>query len=124
MAAFRGSKEVMGFGLGMIGEEKVVQLEVTPTQRYAGPIEADMVVTRDEAEKTTVYEICVPWDSVYPSAAAKYEPPSNKTIAFSILINDNDGKGREGYLEYGAGVGKGGKNSVIFRDIFMLGKVR
>ena len=124
MAAFRGSKEVMGFGLGMIGEEKVVQLEVTPTQLYAGPIEADMVVTRDEAEKTTVYEICVPWDSVYPSAAAKYDPPSNKTIAFSILINDNDGKGREGYLEYGAGVGKGGKNSVSFRDIFMLGKVR
>ena len=122
MAPSMGASEVMGFGLGMVGEEKVINLEVTPTKLYEGPIEADMAVVRHEEEKLTVYEVCVPWESVYP--VMNYQPKSDAPLAFSILINDHDGTGRHGYLEYGSGVGKGGKNSALFRNLYMQGKMR
>lgn len=122
MAPDQGDPAVMGFGLGMVGDKKVIELETTPNKLYAGPIKADMEVKRNEAEKLTTYEMCIPWASLYPEMG--YKPRGDVPIVFSILINDNDGAGRHGYLEYGAGVGKGGKNSVMFRDIFMLGKKR
>lgn len=118
LAPSQESKDVMGFGFGMVGDKKVIELEVTPNNLFVGPLEGDLCVTRNE--NITTYELCVPWSQLYPMT--DYSPRANKPLAFSILINDNDGTGRHGYLEYGAGVGKGGKNPELFRDIFILGK--
>ena len=37
-----------------------------------------------------------------PQAAAR-----TKAFGFSVLVNDNDGKGRKGWIEWGSGIGRG-----------------
>ncbi|MBL8994534.1 MAG: hypothetical protein JNM63_14410, partial [Spirochaetia bacterium] len=36
-----------------------------------------------------------------------YEEAAFKAIRFSVLVNNNNGKGREGYLEWSSGIGAG-----------------
>lgn len=50
----------------------------------------------------TVYECKVPWTQIYGKEIniADYD-----NMFFSLLINENDGKGRVGWMEYGSGIG-------------------
>ena len=48
----------------------------------------------------TVYEVKMPWKTI---AAGK---PANKVLPFTLLINDNDGAGRRGWIEWTPGIGK------------------
>lgn len=50
---------------------------------------------------TTVYEASLPWKELGVSAIA---PP--RTIGLSLIVNDNDGQGREGWLAYGGGIAR------------------
>ena len=67
-------------------------------------------ITRDESMKTTTYYVAIPW-SVIPRIS--YE---DGMVAFSMLINENDGAGRNGYIEWGSGIG-GQKNPSLFRTV-------
>jgi hypothetical protein len=58
-------------------------------------------VSRDEAQKVTVYELALPWSELAP-----IKPEKNGAISFSLLVNDNDGTGRKGYIEWGSGIGE------------------
>ncbi|GBG09990.1 hypothetical protein PAT3040_04674 [Paenibacillus agaridevorans] len=49
----------------------------------------------------TYYEARLPWQAIFASGM-----PSEGPVAFSILINDNDGGGRRGWLEWTSGIGK------------------
>ncbi|MFD3261720.1 S-layer homology domain-containing protein [Paenibacillus lentus] len=71
-------------------------------------------VTRDETSKITLYELALPWSEVYPIRAAV-----NQTLSFSMLVNDNDGAGRKGYIEWGSGIG-GAKDSSLFRTFQLM----
>ena len=83
----------------------------SPDKSGHGPLEGiDCQITRDDAAKTTTYYIVIPW-SVIPSVS--YE---DGAIAFSMLINENDGGGRNGYLEWGSGIG-GTKDPTQFRAV-------
>jgi hypothetical protein len=53
----------------------------------------------DHTGKVTQYQIRIPWSELYPLA---YNPA--KPLHVSFVINDNDGTGRAGYLEWGEGV--------------------
>lgn len=64
----------------------------------------DVKVVRDENAKTTTYEIAIPWGEVMP---AGFKPERKKYIGVSMLMNDDDGTGRKGFLEYFSGIGKG-----------------
>jgi hypothetical protein len=66
-------------------------------------------VKRDEAQKVTVYELALPWSELAP-----IKPEKNEAISFSLLVNDNDGNGRKGYIEWGSGIGEV-KDSKKFR---------
>ncbi|OPA75124.1 hypothetical protein BVG16_21170 [Paenibacillus selenitireducens] len=66
-------------------------------------------VKRDEALKETVYELALPWSELTP-----IRPEKNAAISFSLLVNDNDGNGRKGYIEWGSGIGEV-KDSKKFR---------
>lgn len=70
----------------------------------------DCKITRDESTKTTTYYMAIPWE-VIPRIS--YE---DGMVAFSMLINENDGQGRNGYIEWGSGIGST-KNSSQFRTI-------
>jgi hypothetical protein len=71
-------------------------------------------VTRDETSKITSYELALPWSEVYPIRVA-----ANQALSFSMLVNDNDGSGRRGYIEWGAGIG-GVKDSALFRTFQLM----
>ncbi|MGG1516407.1 S-layer homology domain-containing protein [Paenibacillus oryzisoli] len=49
----------------------------------------------------TYYEARLPWKAIFGSGM-----PSDAPISFSALINDNDGAGRRGWLEWTSGIGK------------------
>ncbi|MET9021478.1 sugar-binding protein [Actinopolymorpha sp. NPDC004070] len=70
----------------------------------------DVAVARDEAKKETTYEVALPWSSLAPLQ------PDDRLVSLSFLVNDNDGAGREGWIEWGSGIG-GEKNSALFRPI-------
>ncbi|MGO4495235.1 DNRLRE domain-containing protein [Paenibacillus sp. 2RAB27] len=71
----------------------------------------DLVVTRDENQHETIYELGLPWSELTPIKAER-----NGVISFSLLVNDNDGNGRKGWIEWGGGIGDG-KLSNKFRSM-------
>ncbi|WP_238178075.1 sugar-binding protein [Paenibacillus contaminans] len=68
-------------------------------------------ITRDEERKVTTYELALPWSELTPT-----KPVLNEVFSFSLLVNDNDGAGRKGYIEWGSGIGDG-KDSKKFRTV-------
>ena len=50
----------------------------------------------------TRYELAIPLRDV-----ALIDPAKTQAFGFSMLVNDNDGKGRKGWIEWGSGIGRG-----------------
>ena len=61
--------------------------------------EAALAVVR--TGNLTTYEVSIPLSSLKP-----LKPTSGNTIGFSLLLNDDDGSGREGWLEWTSGIGQ------------------
>ena len=66
----------------------------------------------------TSYELKLPRVAFTPLEAVFEE---GKNIAFSMLVNDNDGLGRKGWLEYASGIGMT-KNVTLFTFLKMIRK--
>ncbi len=75
---------------------------------------AQASIVRNEAERTTVYEVAVPWSELLPAGVAIPET----LVGFSFLVNDDDGPGRHGWLEYMSGIGTG-KNPAQFGELVL-----
>ena len=73
---------------------------------------AQLQITRDENAKETIYELALPWTELKPCE------PIDGMISFSVLVNDNDGKGRKGWIEWGSGIGES-KDNKLFRAIYL-----
>ncbi|GFZ91875.1 hypothetical protein GCM10008018_42740 [Paenibacillus marchantiophytorum] len=73
---------------------------------------ARLQVSRDEANKNTIYEIALPWNDL---GSIK---PEDGLLSLSLLVNDNDGAGRKGWVEWGAGIG-GTKDSSLFKPAIL-----
>jgi len=74
-----------------------------------GPVtDATVAVNRDDTTNTTVYELAIPWDQLEPVE------PDDRLLSLSLLVNDNDGSGRKGWIEWGSGIG-GSKDAKLFR---------
>lgn len=56
-------------------------------------------VVRDEESKTTSYTVTIPKSVIGLSETAS-------VIDYSFLVNDSDGTGRTGYIEWGSGIGE------------------
>ncbi|REK75064.1 alpha/beta hydrolase fold domain-containing protein [Paenibacillus paeoniae] len=63
----------------------------------------------------TVYEIALPWAELGVAA-----PTEGMHLKFSLLVNDNDGQGRKGWIEYNSGIGY--KDANAFGDLFLVNK--
>jgi hypothetical protein len=70
---------------------------------------------RDEATQTTYYLMAFPWDAL-GSLGAGSPPPDGTDIGFTLLVNNNDGFGRTGWLSYMYGIATG-KNPYQFGDL-------
>jgi len=58
---------------------------------------AEAVITRYEETKTTLYEAAYPWNELLPEGD---KAQHGSLYGFSIILNDDDGSGREGWLSY------------------------
>lgn len=79
----------------------------------------EMQIVRDEHK--TYYELAIPWSEVLTNpenAGPGYQP------RFAFLINDDDGAGRNAYMEYSQVLGAIGthKNVAFFSDMYLAEK--
>ncbi|KQQ08264.1 sugar-binding protein [Rathayibacter sp. Leaf296] len=81
----------------------------SPTDVSSVPEGMVAEVRRDEAAKTTTYEIAVPWTTLRVD-------PGTRLLATTIAVNENDGAGRAGWLSWGLGVAES-KNAALFRTV-------
>jgi len=65
--------------------------------------------------QTTLYEAAIALKSL------PLFDPKAKTFGLSLLVNDNDGKGRKGWIEWGSGIGQG-KNPALFNPCCLVGR--
>ncbi|NQX60788.1 S-layer homology domain-containing protein [Paenibacillus qinlingensis] len=74
----------------------------------------ELAVQRNETNKTTTYEISLPWTEILPNALTDVP----ERIGFSFLVNDDDGTGRRGWIEYMSGIGTS-KNPSLYGDLLL-----
>lgn len=74
-------------------------------------------ITRDEESMTTHYEFALPWSELAPVH------PDDGVFSFSLLLNENDGNGRDRYWEWGSGIG-GTKDPKRYRTVQLIPPTR
>ena len=95
-----------------------MQCDRSPVPSMVGMVDKEnyeLSIKRDGT--TTTYELKIPWTTVFPNG---YMAERNGTMAITLLVNDNDGNGRKGYLEYGSGMGSGSASSAQYKSYHML----
>ena len=99
-------------GISQTPEGPQIYRWIAPPGVDKGPLtNGQLAITRDEEQKYTIYELALPWSEITPVKAE-----NQGVISFSMLVNDNDGAGRKGFIEWGGGIGDG-KLSSKFRSM-------
>ena len=62
----------------------------------------------------TIYEMAIPWSVIAPNVDIQY----CRRVGFSVVLNEDDGEGRIGWLEYMSGIGLD-KNASLFGDLIL-----
>ncbi|MCX7957718.1 MAG: hypothetical protein N3B13_01570 [Deltaproteobacteria bacterium] len=86
--------------------------------RWVSPITAPslkMVSAYKKSGDTLSYEVSIPFSNLFP-----LKPVIGKLLGVSFLINDNDGSGREGFVQFTDGIGLG-KNPSAFGEMVLSG---
>jgi len=99
----------IGFALGGAGE--VDTYRWAPTDQSTDPTGMQASVVRDEDAKTTVYEAAIPWSTLGIDPAARL-------LSTTVVVNENDGSGRAGWLTWGAGLAES-KNPSLYRPLLL-----
>lgn len=89
--------------------------------------EGEMVISRDEATKSTSYELSIPWGEILPGGISVKD---GSALGISVLanysdgsfINSGNGDARNGWIEYNSGIGAG--KAPIQYGYLILGKQR
>ncbi len=56
----------------------------------------------DAKDGETVYELSIKWKDLF---GYEFSPKAGDSLGFGFLVNDNDGSGRRGWIEYAEGIG-------------------
>ncbi|WP_409342640.1 sugar-binding protein [Paenibacillus sp. MBLB4367] len=90
------------YGLSQTPQGPQIYRWMTPDSANKGIVtNGSLQIARDEEQKLTVYELALPWSELAP-----IKPAKDGVIGFSLLVNDNDGNGRKGWIEWGSGIGE------------------
>lgn len=73
-------------------------------------------ITRDESNHQTIYRLTLPFNELH---GPNYTFSPTDAIGLTLLINENDGAGRSGYMEYNQGIGSS-KDATLYGDLFLL----
>ncbi|HZC51757.1 MAG TPA: sugar-binding protein, partial [Mycobacterium sp.] len=72
-----------------------------PAGQTTGPVtDATVNISRDDATNTTLYELALPWSDL-----TSVQPTAGTVFSISALLNDTDNGIREGFLQWGGGIG-------------------
>lgn len=77
-------------------------------------VQAD--ISRDAAEGVTLYELAIPFTQLHAPGTV-FTPEA--AIGFTLLLNENDGAGRAGFMEYNQGIGTS-KDATLYGDLYLL----
>lgn len=100
-------------GMGMFGGDAIVYRWSTQSTHSKGVVEkSEVKIGRHNGY--THYEMKVPWSEIIPTEDRA--PQVGDILGFSMLVNDNDGIGRRGWMEYASGIGTF-KDSSLFTYI-------
>ena len=89
-----------GAALTPVGAE--VYRWIAPAGVATGAVtDAPVTVTRDDAAGTTLYELALPWSDL----TSAVDPSAGEVFSVSALLNDTDSGTREGFLQWGGGIG-------------------
>lgn len=103
------------YGLSMTPEGPQMFRWISPEDTTTGVIEdVELQITRNEDEKSTLYEAAIPWELFEP-----LDLSVNDLFSFSVLVNDNDDMGREGFIQWAGGIGST-KNPAAFRPVQLV----
>ncbi|TCO45397.1 hypothetical protein EV646_10819 [Kribbella antiqua] len=69
----------------------------SPVDLAGTPPGVQAKVVRDATAHTTTYEIAIPWTTLGLA-------PDDRLLSSTVVINENDGTGRQGWLTWGTGV--------------------
>ncbi|WP_350275685.1 sugar-binding protein [Kribbella sp. HUAS MG21] len=105
------SADAQEIGAALTGAGTVDTWRWTPVAQAGAPSGVQAKVVRDAAARTTTYEVAVPW----PALAFA---PEDRLLAATVVINENDGAGRRGWLTWGKGVAET-KNPAGFNPVFL-----
>ena len=97
------------FGLSLTKKGPELWRWMSPEGASTGRISSGQVEAKREGTVTS-YECAIPWSDL---TSLHSEAP---TFLFSILVNDNDGSSRKGWIEWGSGIGRN-KNPSLFRTV-------
>lgn len=92
---------------GMSERNNLPQMQLTDEM-------VDCAVRRDGSN--TYYEICIPWSEI---TVLDIDFDTLDALTFSMLLNDNDGAGRKGWMEYGSGIGSR-KDVTLFTSLQLV----
>jgi hypothetical protein len=93
-----GSKRFVELTLAKLGDDaQCLITDAGATDLKAADVAVSCV---NLDERHCLYELCVPW-----TALPALQPGSGAALRFSLLVNDNDGQGRKGWLEFHSGIG-------------------
>jgi len=84
-----------------------------PTDRASEPEGVQSGIVRDDAAGVTTYELAVPWSTLEAD-------PSTRLYSTTVVVNDNDGGGRDGWLTWGKGVAET-KNAALYQPLLLGG---
>ncbi|MCP1136268.1 S-layer homology domain-containing protein [Paenibacillus polysaccharolyticus] len=77
---------------------------------------ASASITRDETTHITHYQITLPFAALHQEG---YSFQPHKPIGFALLVNENDGEGRSGFMEFNGGIGTS-KDARLFGNLYLL----
>ncbi|MEV0354101.1 sugar-binding protein [Nonomuraea sp. NPDC050680] len=122
---WQGDGVQLGVTPGWPGESAPPVNEIGTALTSAGPVDLARwlptnattaglasAVRRDEAAKTTTYELSVPFSAIGVN-------PADRILSATVAVNENDGTGRRGWSTWGKGVAES-KDPAKFRSLRLL----
>lgn len=106
----------MGSAITNNGEIKQWRWQAIPSIAGGAMENVKSCIVRDEETNRVVYEIAIPWrDLLEVGASLK----TGDLFGFTVIVNEDDGPGRDGWLGYMSGIGYK-KDANQFGDVLLL----
>lgn len=98
------------FGINHYSYADTIYRSMCQEDQYTlGLVDAGELVVKTVGGKT-VYELKMPWNNLLLEGQ---RPKTGDVLGFSFLVNDNDGEGRRGWIEYASGIGMSKSTSMF-----------